>query len=123
VLFCLLHLCISSLERLNHLRDLVGECANQPLKTSRHYSRSRGAPLCWNQIQSHLRINRRISELVAFGSPVLNFPLEFSALPFPVLQVAHVPMHFAKQAAIKNRATAVMTQARVLVAQLVLALS
>jgi hypothetical protein len=32
-------------------------------------------------------------------------------------------MHFAKQAAIKNRATAVMTQARVLVAQLVLALS
>jgi hypothetical protein len=62
-------------------------------------------------------------EVVAFSFPVPGLSHEFSALPFPVHEISLPPVHLAKQAAINHRATTVMTQSGVPVAQLVLALS
>jgi len=62
-------------------------------------------------------------QLGGVKSPVTALWHEFSALPFTVLQVSLLPVHLAKQTAINNRTTTVMTQASALVTQLVLALS
>jgi len=64
-----------------------------------------------------------LSKFVAFSFPVSGFPLEFFALPFPVLQVSLPPVHLAKQATINHRTTTVMTQSGAAVPQLVAALS
>jgi hypothetical protein len=52
-----------------------------------------------------------------------DISLEFDTLRFPVSYVSLLPVHLAKQAAINHRATAVMAQASVPVAQLVATLS
>jgi hypothetical protein len=62
-------------------------------------------------------------EFVALGFAVSRFPLEFSALPFPVLQVSLPAVHFTKQGAISDRTTTVVTQASAPMTQLVVALS
>jgi hypothetical protein len=62
-------------------------------------------------------------EFAAFGNSKPGLSREFSALPFPVLQVSLLPVDPAKQAAINHRVTTVMTQASALVVQLVPALS